>query len=312
MRLGKVILADSPPTEKRRIVANILPREKQLLILRLLVEGNSLRAVTRITGVHRTTVMNLMVEVGKRCDEFLNANVRNVKTAHVEIDEQWTWVAKKQGKLTETQKLDETLGDQYLFLGLDQETKLIITHTIGKRTEETTRLFTAKLANRIVLPESPNVPLEAKPQLSTDGFNAYPNAIVGTFGSLVQHGVIIKNYADPNVGRYAPPEIVQTERRRVQGIDNLRTICTSHIERFNCTTRQFVKRFCRLTLAFSKKLDNLKAAVALYIAYYNWCWRSRTNDETGGGKFRLTPAMQAGLTDRLWKLEDLYDAVMAA
>jgi len=89
------------------------------------------------------------------------------------------------------------------------------------------------------------------------------------------------------------------------------TITTSHIERFNCTTRQFVKRFCRLTLAFSKKLANLEAAVSLYICYYNWCWRSRTNDETGGGRFRLTPAMQAGLTDRLWKIEDLFDAVMA-
>jgi IS1 family transposase len=293
-------------------MANILPREKRLMILRLLVEGNSIRAVVRITGIHKKTVTRVMVEFGERCDEFLNANVRRVKTSHVEIDEQWTWVAKKQGKLTETQKLDETLGDQYLFLGLDQETKLIITHVIGKRTEETTRQFVAKLANRIVLPESPNVPLEAKPQLSTDGFNTYPNAILDTFGSLAQHGVIIKNYADPNVGRYAPPEIASSERRRVQGIDDLMTICTSHIERFNCTTRQFVKRFCRLTLAFSKKLDNLKAAVALYIAYYNWCWRSRGNDGKGTcGKQRLTPAMQAGLTDRLWKIEDLYDAVMA-
>jgi hypothetical protein len=98
----------------------------------------------------------------------------------------------------------------------------------------------------------------------------------------------------------------------MQYVEDLMTICTSHVERFNCTTRMFVKRFCRLTLAFSKKLGNLEAAVNLYIAYYNWCWRSRTNDADGGGRFRLTPAMQAGLTDRLWKLEDLFDAVMAA
>lgn len=293
-------------------MANNLPREKQLLVLRLLVEGNSLRAITRITGIHRRAVVRTMIKVGARCEEFMAQTQRNIRTDHVEIDEQWTWVLKKQGKLTETQKLDTTIGDQYLFVGLDQKTKLIITHVLGKRTEETTRRFVAKLANRIVLPESPNAPLEQKPQLSTDGFVCYPNAILDTFGSLAQYGQIVKVYNDPNSGRYAPPEIVQSERRRVQGIENLYSICTSHVERFNCTTRMFVKRFCRLTLAFSKKLDNLSAAISLYIAYYNWCWRSRTNDETGGGKFRLTPAMQAGLTDRLWKLEDLYDAVMAA
>ena len=140
----------------------------------------------------------------------------------------------------------------------------------------------------------------------------YPNAIQDVFGSYVQHGVIIKNYVDPNVGRYTPPEIKDCDRRRIQFVEDLWTICTSHVERFNCTTRMFVKRFCRLTLAFSKKLANLNAAVSLYIAYYNWCWRSRENDGPKAGRFRLTPAMQAGLADRLWKIEDLYDAVMAA
>ena len=147
---------------------------------------------------------------------------------------------------------------------------------------------------------------------SRELFVRYPNAIQDVFGSYVQHGVIIKNYVDPNVGRYAPPEIKDCDRRRVQFVDDLMSICTSQVERFNCMTRMFVKRFCRLTLAFSKKLANLNAAVSLYIAYYNWCWRSRENDGPKAGRFRLTPAMQAGLTDRLWKIEDLYDAVMAA
>lgn len=135
----------------------------------------------------------------------------------------------------------------------------------------------------------------------------------GSIGSYVQHGTIIKNYSNPEVGRYAPPDLAACDRRNVQFVENLWTICTSHIERFNCSTRQFVKRFTRLTLAFSKKLANLEAAVAMYIAYYNWCWRSRENDDSEHrGKYRLTPAMQAGITDRLWKIEDLYDAVMAA
>lgn len=292
---------------------NVLPREKQLMILRLLVEGNSLRATSRITGVCRKAIVRLMVTMGERCDEFMAQTQRNINTAHVEVDEQWTFCGKKQGKLTGTQKLDTTIGDQYFFVGLDQKTKLIITHVIGKRNEDTTRLFIAKLANRIVLPESPNVPVDQKPQISSDGWQSYPPAILDTFGSLAQHGVIIKNYADPNVGRYAPPEIVASERRRVQYVENLMSICTSHVERFNCTTRMFVKRFCRLTLAFSKKLGNLEAAVSLYVCYYNWCWRSRGNDGKGTcGRMRLTPAMQAGLTDRLWKIEDLYEAVMAA
>ena len=113
------------------------------------------------------------------------------------------------------------------------------------------------------------------------------------------------------MGRYAPPEIVKSERRRICGIDDLMTICTSHIERFNCTTRQFVKRFTRLTLAFSKKYENLCAAVAIHIAHHNYCWRSRENDHSGKrGRLRLPAAMQIGLVDRLWKFEDLYDAVM--
>jgi len=294
-------------------MSHVIKCQKKLMVLRLLVEGNSIRSVVRITGIHKKTVTRVMVDFGQRCDEFMSANLRNIKTRHVEIDEQWTWVGKKQGHLNDQQKWNDTIGDQYLFLGLEQDSKLIISHMLGKRNEITTRAFIAKLANRIVLPESPDAPIDEKPQLSTDGWASYQPAILDTFGSLAQHGVIVKNYQNPDVGRYAPPDIANCDRRRVQFIDDLFTICTSHIERFNCTTRQFVKRFCRLTLAFSKKLENLEAAVSMYVAYYNWCWRSRGNDgKETCGRLRLTPAMQAGITDRLWKIEDLYEAVMAA
>jgi IS1 family transposase len=278
-----------------------------------LVEGNSLRGTSRITGIHRKAIVRLMMNVGAKCQQFMEANLRNIDARHLEIDEQWTWVGKKQGRITPAEHASGVVGDQYLFVALDQKSKLIACHQIGKRTEDVTRSFLAKLAVRIVLPEDVNVHHSEKPQLSTDGFNVYPNAIADILGSYVQHGVIIKNYADPNVGRYAPPQLADCDRRRMQYVDDLMTICTSHVERFNCTTRMFVKRFCRLTLAFSKKLANLEAAVALYIAYYNWCWRSRENDGAlHRGKFRPTPAMQAGLCDRLWKIDDLYDAVMAA
>ena len=191
---------------------------------------------------------------------------------------------------------------------MEQKSRLIINYRIGKRNEATTMAFMDDLRKRIVLPESVNVPYDSKPQFSTDGFPCYPNAIFEAFGSLVQHGTIVKNYTDDKMGRYAPPEIVKSKRHRIMGIRDLTTVCTSHIERFNCTTRQFVKRFCRLTLAFSKKYENLVAAVAMHIARYNYCWRPRENGKSG--RKRLTPAMQAGVVDQLWTFEDLFDAVM--
>jgi IS1 family transposase len=292
-------------------VANILPREKQILCLKMLCEGNSIRSVERTMDVHRDTIMRLMVRFGEGCQHLLDTTVRGVDARHLEIDEQWTWVGKKNKHCSPKERESGEFGDQYLFLALDQDSGLIACHEIGKRTEDTTRRFLGKLAARIVLPESPEVPHNDKPQLSTDGFNAYPNAILDVFGSYVQHGVIVKNYVNPEVGRYAPPDIVDVDRRRMQYVDDLMSICTSHVERFNCTTRQFVKRFCRLTLAFSKKLRNLEAAVAMHVANYNFCWRMRENDGGKTGRKRLPPAMQAGIVDRLWSFADLYDAAMA-
>ena len=294
-------------------MANNLPRERQLLCLKMLAEGASIRGTERTMEVHRDTIMRLMVRFGEGCQELLDNRVRGINARHLELDEQWTWVAKKNARVTPDEHDAGEVGDQYLFLAFDQDAKLIACHQIGKRTSETTREFVGKLAARIILPEDVNVHHNQKPQISTDGFNAYPNAIQGVFGSFVQHGVIIKNYVDPNVGRYAPPEIKDCDRRRVQFVEDLMSICTSHVERFNCTTRMFVKRFCRLTLAFSKKLQNLEAAVAMHIANYNFCWRPAHLDPQTGkatGKRRPTPAMAAGLVDTLWSFSDLYDAAM--
>jgi len=294
-------------------MANVLPREKQVLCLKMLAEGSSIRSTERTAEVHRDTIMRLMVKFGEGCQNLLDTRIRGINAAHLELDEQWTWVAKKNAHCTPAEKESGCVGDQYLFLGLAQDTKLIVCHEIGKRTEETTRRFIGKLAARIVLPESVNEPVESKPMISTDGFTSYPPAILDTFGSLVQYGQIIKNYVNPEVGRYAPPDLMDCDRRRVQFVENLWTICTSHIERFNCTTRQFVKRFCRLTLAFSKKLANLEAAVAMHVANYNFCWQSAHLDpktKKATGKRLPTAAMQAGIVDSLWTFSDLYDTVM--
>lgn len=294
-------------------MANVLSVEKQKLCLKMLAEGCSIRATERTAEVHRDTIMRLMVRFGEGCQNLLDTRVRGVDARHLEIDEQWTWVAKKNARCSDAEKEAGIFGDQYLFLALDQDTKLIACHEIGKRTEQTTRRFIGKLAARIVLPETTGGPIEDKPMISSDGWHSYPPAILDTFGELVQYGQIVKNYVNPEVGRYAPPDLMDTDRRRVQFVENVMTICTSHIERFNCTTRQFVKRFCRLTLAFSKKLENLEAAVAMHIANYNFCWRPAHLDpmtKKATGKLRPTPAMAAGIVDTLWTFSDLYDAVM--
>ncbi len=148
-------------------------------------------------------------------------------------------------------------------------------------------------------------------QVSTDGFAAYPEAVDLAFGAHVRYGQIIKDYRNAEQpGRYAPPEMIATERRSIRGIENLFTICTSHVERHNLTIRTFMKRFARLSLGFSKKFGNLKAAAAMFLAYYNYCWRPRFADNSGQrGRRRVPPAMAAGVTDRLWRLEDLHERV---
>ena len=228
-------------------MANVLKVEKQKLCLKMLIEGSSIRSVERTTGVHRDTIMRLMVRFGTGCQKLLDESLRNLSLRHVELDEQWTWVAKKNANCTPEEKASGVVGDQYLFVALDQDTKLIAAHTIGKRTEQTTREFVAQLAARMVLPDHSS-PVETRPQVSTDGWQSYPTAILDTFDTLVQYGVIVKRYENEEMGRYAPPEVVNSERRNIQLIHDLKTICTSHVERFNCTTRQFVKRFCRSDL----------------------------------------------------------------
>jgi len=289
-------------------MANVLSRDLQIQILRMLVEGNSLRSVVRLTGVHRTTIMKLMVKFGERCREFLDRTQRGLSLRHVECDEIWTFVAKKQGRLKDDEKGNTAIGDQYLYVAQDQDSKLIVTYAIGKRNSDVTDAFIADLADRMELPEA-SADWSDKPQISTDGWHAYPGAVIDAFGSKANYGQIVKAYNNAEQpGRYGPPTMIDSDRRRVIGVDNLRTICTSHVERNNLTIRTFMKRFTRLSLGFSKKLANLAAAVALHVAYFNYCWRSRENT---GGRYRLTAAMQAGLTNELWTMERLYDEVMA-
>jgi IS1 family transposase len=247
-----------------------------------------------------------LVRFGNACREFLDLNLCNLSLGHVEIDEIWTFVRKKQKQLHGFEIIDPELGDIYVFTAIDQKTKLLASFAVGKRNHLTTQALIDDLASRMV-----RQPVEVgsdRPQLSTDGWASYPSTIRDAFGSTVRHGVLIKRYREPESGRYAPPELTGTERIAVQNITDVTTICTSHVERNNLTMRTFMKRFTRLSMGFSKKLTNLAAAVALQVAYYNFCWRLRRPGNSG--QLTPTPAMQAGLVDTLWTIDDLYDAVM--
>lgn len=279
-------------------MAYVLKREKQIEVLALLSEGCSIRSVERLTGVHRDTTMRLLLRFGEACRVYMDAAFRAVVVDHVQMDEIWTFVAKKEARLNGWEKRSGVVGDIYLFTALDPESKLLFSHKCGRRNAETTKAFVADVAKRVRL--APGVPHDGV-QVSTDGFTPYQTAIRDEFGPTVRHGVLIKNYVNPDVGRYAPPDLVRAERINVRGIRNLATICTSHVERCNLTIRTFVRRFTRLALGFSKKFDNLCAAAALHVGAYNFV---RVHQSLS-----VTPAMVAGLCPVLMDMPAFYDAV---
>jgi IS1 family transposase len=274
---------------------NSLSREQQLAALHLIVEGNSLRSITRLTGIHRTTVIKLMLRAGQLCRAMLSRWMRNLTLSHVEIDEIWTFVLKKQGRVPVSVD-DSEIGDQYVFIGIDEATKVIPCFALGKRTKETTDHFIGDLAARLVLPDLFDA--GPRPKLSTDGWRAYPDSIEMAFAGRASHGVLVKDYRNADMpGRYGPPEMVGASRSVVNGDIDESEICTSHVERHNLSVRTFLKRFTRLSLGFSKKLLNLEAAFSLYVAHYNFCrWHN---------SLKKTPAMAAKITGHPWTLEEL-------
>jgi IS1 family transposase len=276
---------------------NVLSREQQLSILHLIVEGNSLRSITRLTGVHRTTTLKLLVRVGAKCQAMLGRWMRNLTLEHIEVDEIWTFVLKKQARIPVTAN-DEKIGDQYLFFGIDEDTKLIPTFALGKRNKETTDLLAERLAACLVLPAFRS--RGPVPQVSTDGWRAYPDSLATAFDGRLTHGVLVKDYRNTDMpGRYGPPEMVGADRQVVQGPLEPSDICTSHVERANLSVRTFLKRFTRLALGFSKKFENLEATIALFVAHYNFCrWH---------GTLGKTPAMAAKITGHPWSLAEMID-----
>jgi len=265
--------------------------EKSLMALHMICEGNSIRSTQRLTGLDKKTIMKLLVIAGERCEALLATTIRNVPVKDVQADEIWGFVGKKEGHKNPFEGDNEYLGDAWCFIGIERHTKLVLAFELGKRTETSAHRFMAKLADAT----HPDVPF----QLTTDGLAAYPSAVYRNLGNRVDYAQHIKIYGQTPEGerRYSPAKVIGAEKKDIYGDPDRQRICTSHIERQNGSLRQWCKRLTRLTYAFSKKWDSLKAALALHFAYYNFCRVHRT--------IKVTPAMASGLTDRPWNLAEL-------
>jgi IS1 family transposase len=274
---------------------NTLSRDQQIQVIGCLIEGVSIRSVERITGIHRDTIMRLGVKVGRGCAELHDRTMVGLRIGRLELDELWAFVGKKQRHLKRADGPEK--GDQYTFVALASTSRAIVAYRTGKRDTGTTQEFIADLRERVL----------GAPEISTDGFLPYQPAIRSDFSNS-HHGVINKTYSVVHLDkihqashRYSPAAVIAISREAMQGVPA--EISTSYVERNNLSIRMGCRRFTRLTNAFSKRLDNHLAAIALHVAYYNLCRVHET--------LRTTPAVQLGITDRVWSLGDLIDAALA-
>jgi IS1 family transposase len=276
-------------------MANMLPREKQIAVIAALAEGSSIRAIERMTGINRNTIMNLGVRVGQGCAKILDAKMRDLNCGLLQFDEIWGFIGKKEKHCLPMD--DPTMGDVWTFCAIDPETKLVPAFKCGKRTHHTANAFVGDVASR----------LKNRPQISSDGLRAYVEAVENAFGMNVDFGMVVKNYGSDKgehhqERRYSAPEVKSMQKMVIVGRPEPDLISTSHIERLNGTTRLHMRRLTRLTYAFSKKIENFEAAVALHFAYYNFV-RSH-------GSLKMTPAMAAGVERSFWSVGDLVEAAL--
>ena len=281
--------------QRERLLGNMyLSEDKALLALQMLVEGNSIRSIERVLDIEKKTIISLLRLAGDKCGAFLDRKMRKVVVRDLQCDEIWTYVRMKE-KTKVRKGLDtDRLGDAYCFVGFERDSKLIVTWHLGRRTEEDTLAFTEKIFNAVDGTAN-------KFQVSTDGFKPYEGALSYSLGTRTSYAQLVKIYGAPtdeeDQHRYSPSKIKEAIPTPLWGNPNPERICTSHVERQNLNIRTAMRRFTRLSIGFSKKWENLKAALALYFAYYNFC-RIQSS-------IRCTPAMESGLTGHVWTLREL-------
>jgi IS1 family transposase len=273
---------------------NKLSHTRRAAILRALCEGNGIRATARLTGSNKDTVMKLLVEAGEFASAYQDVAHRNLTTTRVEADEIWAFVGAKQRRAIRPGD-----GDIWTFTALDADSRLMLTWLVGSRSQESANAFVADLRSR----------LTRRIQLTTDGHGMYLTAVRRAFAfGEVDYAQLVKQYGQPQEGieaarRYSPPVCTGAEKVRMIGRPDFDLVSTSYVERSNLTLRMQNRRFTRLTNAFSKKAENHAHAVSLFFLYYNYCRPHQTLTKAEGQK--TTPAMAAGLTDRVWTVEDI-------
>jgi len=276
---------------------NRLEVKDRARILGCLVEGNSIRATCRMTGAAKGTVIKLLTDVGAACKVYHDAVMRNLPCKRVQCDEIWSFCYAKQKNVPDELKGRFGFGDVYTWTALCADTKLIASYRVDRRDEEAAHAFINDLAGR----------LANRVQLTTDGHKAYIVAVEDAFGADVDYGMLVKLYGVPvgegNERRYSPSDCTGTQKRRIIGMPDVKQVSTSFVERQNLTMRMSMRRFTRLTNGFSKKVENLSHAIALHFMYYNFCRIHQT--------LRVTPAMEAGISDHVWSLEEIAALVDA-
>jgi IS1 family transposase len=275
---------------------NKLPVAKRAQILSMLCEGSSMRAITRVTGVSLNTVTKLLIDAGKACDAYHDEHVRGVKATRIQCDEVWAFCYSKQKNVAAAKAAPEGAGDVWTWTALEAGSKLLVSYMVGGRDSEYAMMLMddlrGRLANRV--------------QLTTDGHKAYLSAVEEAFGDDIDYAQLIKLYGDaPEAfkGRYSPAECIGAKKERVTGKPDPKHVSTSYVERSNLSIRMHMRRFTRLTNAHSKKFENHGWAVALHMTFYNFVRIHST--------LRMSPAMAAGVADRLWEMTDIVALIDA-
>lgn len=272
---------------------NKLSIEKRAMILTMLVEGNSMRSTSRIADVSINTVTKLLIDAGTVCADYQNENLVNIKSKRVQCDEIWSFCYSKEKNVSPGNKGILGHGDVYTWTAIDADSKLAISWLVGRRDHEYAEAFIGDLASR----------LSERVQLTSDGYGCYIGAIEKMFGGAIDYAMLVKIYGEENKGqkRYSPAQFVSSEKRVMSGNPDAEHVSTSYVERQNLTMRMGMRRFTRLTNGFSKKIDNLAHAVALHFMHYNFIRIHKT--------LKVTPAMEAGVTDKLWSMIDVVGLI---
>jgi IS1 family transposase len=269
---------------------NQLPLSKRVAVVSALVEGNSIRSTVRMTDVSKPTILKLLADLGTACAAFHNEHVRNVRARRIQCDEIWQFVGAKEKNVTPEQKA-EGWGDTWTWTAIDADTKLIPSWFVGSRDATSAWWFMRDLCSR----------LATRVQLTSDGHTAYLTAVEEAFEGEIDYAMLVKIYGQPRDGavRYSPAKFQTARREVIRGNPDPAHISTSYVERQNLSMRMSMRRFTRLTNAYSRKVENHAHAVALYFVHYNF---ARVH-----GTLRVTPAMAAGLADHVWGLEEIVE-----